>query len=99
MLDIVMRPERRNRIKVLMFFDVGGSMDDHIRVCEELFSAARLEFKHLEFFYFHNCIYEGLWKDNARRHNDKTPTFDRSEERRVGKECVRTVRPRWSPKH
>ena len=76
MLDIVMRPERRNRIKVLMFFDVGGSMDDHIRVCEELFSAARLEFKHLEFFYFHNCIYEGLWKDNSRRHNEKTSTFD-----------------------
>src|SRR3546814_12285559 len=62
MLDIVMRPERRNRIKVLMFFDVGGSMDDHIRVCEELFSAARLAFKHLESFYFHTCTNVGARK-------------------------------------
>lgn len=76
LLDIVMRPERRNRVKVLMFFDVGGSMDDHIRVCEELFSAARTEFKHLDFYYFHNCIYEGLWKDNRRRHEQKTLTWD-----------------------
>lgn len=76
LLDIVMRPERRNRVKVLMFLDVGGSMDDHIRVCEELFSASRLEFKNLEFFYFHNCIYEALWKDNHRRQTEKTPTFE-----------------------
>jgi uncharacterized protein len=76
LLDIVMRPERRNRVKVLMFFDVGGSMDDHIRVCEELFSAARTEFKHLDFYYFHNCIYEGLWKDNRRRHEQKSPTWE-----------------------
>jgi len=76
LLDIVMRPERRNRVKVLMFLDVGGSMDDHIRVCEELFSASRLEFKNLEFYYFHNCIYEALWKDNHRRQTDKTPTFE-----------------------
>ena len=75
-LDIHMRPERRNTVKVLMFFDVGGSMDWHIKGVEELFSAARTEFKHLEYFYFHNCLYEGVWKDNARRHSDRTPTWD-----------------------
>jgi uncharacterized protein with von Willebrand factor type A (vWA) domain len=75
-LDIHMRPERRNTVKVLMFFDIGGSMDWHIKAAEELFSAARTEFKHLEYFYFHNCIYEGVWKDNARRHVDRTPTWD-----------------------
>ena len=75
-LDIHMRPERRNTVKVLMFFDVGGSMDWHIKGAEELFSAARTEFKHLEYFYFHNCLYEGVWKDNARRHADRTPTWD-----------------------
>ena len=75
-LDIVMRPERRNTIKVLLFLDVGGSMDGHVKLCEELFSAARTEFKHLEFFYFHNCLYEGVWKDNRRRHTEKTPTWD-----------------------
>lgn len=64
-LDVVTRPERRNAVKLLMFFDVGGSMDDHIRVVEELFSAVRSEFRHMDYFYFHNCIYEGLWKDNA----------------------------------
>jgi uncharacterized protein with von Willebrand factor type A (vWA) domain len=73
-LDIVMRPEEKNRVKVLMLFDVGGSMDDHIRLCEELFSAARNEFKHLEFFYFHNCVYDSLWRDNERRHDRKTAT-------------------------
>jgi uncharacterized protein with von Willebrand factor type A (vWA) domain len=73
-LDIKMVPERKNKIKVLVLFDIGGSMDAHIRVCEELFSAARTEFKHLEFFYFHNCMYEKLWKDNRRRHSDTTPT-------------------------
>jgi len=76
LLDIVMRPERTNRVKLLMFFDVGGSMDDHIRVCEELFSATRTEFKHLEYYYFHNCIYEYLWKDNRRRHDVRHSTYD-----------------------
>ena len=75
-LDIQMRPERRNTIKVLMFFDIGGSMDWHIKMAEELFSAARTEFKHMEHFYFHNCLYEFLWKDNKRRWTEKTPTFD-----------------------
>jgi len=70
-LDIKMKPERHNAIKVLMFFDIGGSMDDHIKVCEQLFSAIHGEFKHLEFFYFHNCIYESVWRDNNRRHNEK----------------------------
>ena len=75
-LDIRMLPERRNAVKVLMFFDVGGSMDWHIKGVEELFSAARTEFKHLEYYYFHNCIYEALWKSNARRRTDITPTWD-----------------------
>jgi uncharacterized protein with von Willebrand factor type A (vWA) domain len=76
LLDIKMVPERHNAVKVLLFLDVGGSMDDHVRVCEELFSAARGEFKHLEYFYFHNCVYEGVWKDNARRHAARTPLMD-----------------------
>lgn len=75
-LDIKMVPERRNKIKVLLFFDIGGSMDAHIRTCEELFSAARTEFKHMEYFYFHNCLYEDLWKDNRRRHTEKMATWD-----------------------
>ena len=75
-LDLQMRPERHNAIKVLLFLDIGGSMDDHIQTCEELFSAARSEFKHLEHFYFHNCVYEGLWKDNHRRHDEKLSTWD-----------------------
>jgi uncharacterized protein len=75
-LDLKMVPERHNAIKVLLFLDVGGSMDDHVRVCEELFSAAKSEFKHLEHFYFHNCVYEGVWKDNRRRHTEKTPVMD-----------------------
>jgi uncharacterized protein with von Willebrand factor type A (vWA) domain len=75
-LDIHMRPERRNTIKVLLFLDIGGSMDAHVKMCEELFSAARTEFKHLEFFYFHNCLYEGVWKDNRRRHSEKIPTWE-----------------------
>jgi uncharacterized protein with von Willebrand factor type A (vWA) domain len=70
-LDIKMKPERHNAIKVLMFFDIGGSMDDHIKVCEQLFSAIHGEFKHLEFFYFHNCIYENVWRDNSRRQTEK----------------------------
>jgi len=75
-LDIVLRPERRNTIKVLLFFDIGGSMDSHIKLCEELFSAARTEFKHMDFFYFHNCLYESVWKDNRRRQDEKTQTWD-----------------------
>jgi uncharacterized protein with von Willebrand factor type A (vWA) domain len=75
-LDVRTRPERRNAVKLLMFFDVGGSMDDHIRVVEELFSAARAEFRHMEYFYFHNCLYEGVWKDNRRRHSQVMPTLD-----------------------
>ncbi|MBE7217121.1 MAG: VWA domain-containing protein [Caulobacteraceae bacterium] len=75
-LDVVMRPERRNAIKVLLFFDVGGSMDGYIKLCEELFSAARAEFKHLEFFYFHNCLYEKVWKDNRRRHAETLSTTE-----------------------
>ena len=74
-LDIRMIPERHNKIKLLVLFDIGGSMDAHIRVCEELFSAAKAEFKHLEFFYFHNCLYEKVWKDNRRRHSDFLPTW------------------------
>mgnify|MGYP003335165572 CR=1 FL=1 len=75
-LDIKMVPERRNKVKLLLLFDIGGSMDAHIRVCEELFSAARSEFKHLEFFYFHNCLYEKLWKDNRRRQAETGATWD-----------------------
>ena len=73
-LELKMVPERHNAVKVLLFLDAGGSMDDHIRACEELFSAARGEFKHLEYFYFHNMVYEGLWKDNRRRYTEKTET-------------------------
>ncbi|MCC5812560.1 MAG: VWA domain-containing protein [Ectothiorhodospiraceae bacterium] len=75
-LDLKLVPERHNAVKVLLFFDVGGSMDDHIRVCEELFSAARMEFKHMEYFYFHNCLYETVWKDSRRRHQETIPTLD-----------------------
>jgi len=73
-LDIKMVPERHNKVKVLILFDIGGSMDDHIRTCEELFSAVKTEFKHLEYYYFHNCLYESVWKDNRRRHNERIPT-------------------------
>ncbi len=75
-LDVQTRPERRNAVKVLLFLDVGGSMDPHIKVVEELFSAARSEFKHLEYFYFHNCLYEDVWRDNRRRWNARTPTWE-----------------------
>jgi len=75
-LDLMMRPERHNAVKVLMFLDIGGTMDDHIKLCEELFSAAKTEFKHLEYFYFHNCLYDHVWKDNRRRHAERTRTFD-----------------------
>jgi uncharacterized protein with von Willebrand factor type A (vWA) domain len=76
LLDIRMVPERHNAVKVLLCLDIGGSMNDHVRVCEELFSAARGEFKHLEYFYFHNFVYESLWKDNRRRHSERMPTTD-----------------------
>ena len=76
MLDLQWQPERHNAVKVLLFFDVGGSMDDYIMECQQLFSAARSEFKHLEFFYFHNCIYEGVWKSNARRYTEQVPLRD-----------------------
>ncbi len=75
-LDIRMRPERHNAVKLLLFLDVGGSMDDHVKATEELFSAATSEFKNLEFFYFHNCLYESVWKDNSRRWNERIPTWD-----------------------
>lgn len=76
LLDIRLRPERHNAVKVLLLLDIGGSMDDHVRVCEELFSAARSEFKHIEHYYFHNCIYESVWRSNARRRSERTPTLD-----------------------
>ncbi len=76
LLDIKMVPERHNAVKVLIFFDIGGSMDDHIKVCERLFSAAKTEFKHLEYFYFHNCLYERVWRDNKRRHTEVIPTWE-----------------------
>ena len=76
MLDIRMAPERHNAVKVLLCLDIGGSMDDHVRICEETFSAASSEFKHLEYFYFHNFVYESMWKDNRRRQSAKTPTLD-----------------------
>jgi uncharacterized protein with von Willebrand factor type A (vWA) domain len=75
-LDILMRPERHNKVKVLLFLDIGGSMDDHIRVCEEMFSAAKTEFKHLEYFYFHNCVYDHVWRDNRRRHSERFSLWD-----------------------
>ena len=75
-LDLHMRPERHNAVKVLLFLDVGGSMDPFIKLMEELFSAATSEFKNMEFFYFHNCLYEGVWKDNRRRWSQRTPTWD-----------------------
>lgn len=75
-LDLKLVPERHNKVKVLLFLDIGGSMDDHVRICEELFSAARGEFKHLEYFYFHNCVYDAVWKNNRRRHDAKTPLFE-----------------------
>ena len=75
MLDVKMAPERRNAVKVLMLFDIGGSMDGYIHTCEELFSAAHSEFKHLEFYYFHNCLYEHVWQDNARRHSNVIDTM------------------------
>ncbi len=75
-LDLMMRPERHNAVKVLLFLDVGGSMEDHVRICEELFSACRTEFKHLEYFYFHNCVYEAVWQDSRRRWSERIATAD-----------------------
>ena len=75
-IDVKTRPERRNAVKVLLFLDIGGSMDPHVKIVEELFSAAKAEFKHMEHFYFHNCLYEGVWKDNRRRWDQQTPTWD-----------------------
>ncbi len=76
LLDVKMVPERHNAVKVLLFLDVGGSMNDHVALCEELFSAARAEFRHLEYHYFHNFVYESVWKDNRRRHSERIPTLD-----------------------
>jgi uncharacterized protein with von Willebrand factor type A (vWA) domain len=84
-LDLKLQPERRNRVKVLLFLDVGGSMDPHVQVCEELFSAAKSEFRHLEHFYFHNCVYDHVWRDNARRKNERFGTL----------ELIRTYGPDW----
>ena len=84
-LDLKMQPERRNRVKVLLFLDVGGSMDPHVRLCEELFSAAKTEFRHLEHFYFHNCVYDHVWRDNGRRRNERVSTL----------ELLRTYGPDW----
>ncbi|WP_028292569.1 vWA domain-containing protein [Oceanobacter kriegii] len=75
-LDLKLVPERHNAVKVLLFFDIGGSMDEHVKACEELFSAARAEFKHMECFYFHNCLYEFVWKDNHRRYQERLNTWD-----------------------
>jgi uncharacterized protein len=84
-LDVRLQPERRNRVKVLLFLDTGGSMDPHVELCEELFSAARSEFRHLEHFYFHNCIYDQVWRDNARHRNERFGTL----------ELLRTYGPDW----
>src|SRR5947208_12124210 len=84
-LDLRLQPERRNRVKVLLFLDVGGSMDPHVELCEELFSAAKSEFRHLEYFYFHNCVYDYVWRDNLRRRNERVGTL----------ELVRTYGPDW----
>ena len=84
-LDLRLQPERRNRVKVLLFLDIGGSMDPHVRVCEELFSAAKAEFRHLEHFYFHNCVYDYVWRDNLRRRNERFDTL----------ELLRTYGPDW----
>jgi uncharacterized protein with von Willebrand factor type A (vWA) domain len=75
-LDLKMQPERHNKVKVLLFLDIGGSMDDHIKLCEEMFSAAKTEFKHLEYFYFHNCVYDYVWRDNRRRHSERFQLHD-----------------------
>ena len=87
-LDVVTRPERRNAVKVLLFLDVGGSMDPYIKIVEELFSAARTEFKNLEYFYFHNCLYEGVWRDNHRRWTEQIPTWEVLNTYGPGYKCI-----------
>lgn len=87
-LDVKTRPERRNAVRVLLFLDVGGSMDDHVHLVEELFSAARSEFKHLEHFYFHNCLYEAVWRENARRWNARLPTREVMNTYPKGYKCI-----------
>ncbi|MCC5986895.1 MAG: VWA domain-containing protein [Pararhodobacter sp.] len=87
-LDVKTRPERRNAVKVLLFLDVGGSMDAHVQVVQELFSAARAEFKHLEHYYFHNCLYEFVWRDNARRWSERTPTWEVLRTYGAGYKCI-----------
>jgi uncharacterized protein with von Willebrand factor type A (vWA) domain len=87
-LDVKTRPERRNAVKVLLFLDVGGSMDSHVQLVEELFSAARTEFKHLEHYYFHNCLYEGVWRANTRRWNAQIPTWDVLNTYGAGYKCI-----------
>lgn len=87
-LDVQTRPERRNAAKLLLFLDAGGSMDPHVKVVEELFSAARSEFKHLEHFYFHNCLYEGVWRDNRRRWQEQTPTWEVLRTYGPGYKCI-----------
>ena len=87
-LDVKTRPERHNAVRVLLFLDVGGSMDPHVHMVEELFSAVRTEFKHLEHFYFHNCLYEGVWRENRRRWVDRTPTWDLINKYSKGYKCI-----------
>ena len=87
-LDVKTRPERRNAVRVLLFLDVGGSMDPHVHMVEELFSAVRTEFRHLEHFYFHNCLYEGVWRENRRRWADWTPTWDLINKYGKGYKCI-----------
>ncbi len=87
-LDVKTRPERRNAVKVLLFLDVGGSMDPYVKVVSELFSAARAEFKHLEHYYFHNCLYEFVWRDNARRWSERTPTWEVLRTYGAGYKCI-----------
>ena len=87
-LDVQTRPERRNAVRVLLFLDIGGSMDAHVTMVEELFSAARSEFKHLDHFYFHNCLYEGVWRENRRRWNARTPTWDVLNKFGPGWKCI-----------
>ncbi|MBT8425240.1 MAG: VWA domain-containing protein [Silicimonas sp.] len=87
-LDVKTRPERRNAVRLLLFLDVGGSMDPHVHMVEELFSAVRSEFRHLEHFYFHNCLYEGVWRDNKRRWTERIPTWDLINRYGRGYKCV-----------
>ncbi|MDP2739985.1 MAG: VWA domain-containing protein, partial [Pseudorhodobacter sp.] len=96
-LDVQTRPERRNAVKVLLFLDVGGSMEPYVRVMEELFSAVRAEFKHLIPFYFHNCLYEGVWRDNARRHDAQTPTAEVLRSYGAGYKCIFVGDAQMSP--